>query len=138
MATKIKIITASDFIEVTPDGMMNLEASRQLLIDIAKADPAPADYELLVDFRNTQSDLSLVDLYNLSEELIRHGNTFHRKVALLVLPGVNFDRAHFFETCSFNRGFSINAYMDYESAIRWLNLAENQPDSNVPPGDLSS
>jgi hypothetical protein len=131
MATKIKIITPSDFLEVTPEGIINLDTSKELLIDIAKADPHPADYELLVDFRNTQCDLSIVEVYKLSEELVRHGNTFRRKVALLVLPGVNFDRAKFFETCSRNRGFSINAYMDYENAIRWLLSADDLPDSNV-------
>lgn len=39
MATKIKIITASDFMEVTPDGIVDINTSRQLLVDIAKADP---------------------------------------------------------------------------------------------------
>ena len=133
MATKIKIVTAGDFMEVTPNGMINITTSRQLLVDIAKADPPPADYELLVDFRNTQSDLSITDVYELAAELIRHGDTFCRKVALLVLPGVNFDRAGFFETCSHNRGFSINAYTDYEQAIRWLLSTEDLPDNNVPP-----
>jgi len=132
MATKIKIITSGDFMEVTPSGTININSSRQLLVDIAKADPPPADYELLVDFRITQSDLSITDVYELAAELIRHGDTFRRKVALLVLPGVNFDRAVFFETCSHNRGFSINAYTDYEKAIRWLLSTDDLPDKNVP------
>jgi hypothetical protein len=133
MATKIKIITASDFVEVTPDGIMNITTTRQLLVDIAKAEPPPADYELLVDFRNTQSNLSITDVYQLAAELFKHGDTFRRKVALLVLPGVNFDRASFFETCSHNLGFSINAFTDYENAIRWLLSAEDLPDHNVLP-----
>jgi hypothetical protein len=133
MATNIKIITASDFMEVTPDGIMNLTTSKQLLVDIAKAGKPPADYELLVDFRNTQSDLSIFDLYKLVAELYNHGDTFRRKIALLVLPGGNFDRASFFELCSHNRGFSINAYTDYENAICWLLSSEDIPDSNAPP-----
>ena len=136
MATKIKIITASEFLEVTPGGIMNLDTSRQLLVDIARTDLPPADYELLVDFRNTRSELSVVDVYELAAELVRHGDTFRRKVALLVLPGITFDRAGFFETCSRNRGFSISAYVDYESAMRWLLSAEDLQDSDAPPGDL--
>ena len=120
MATKIKIINASDFMEVTPDGIINMATSKQLLVDIAKAEIPTADYELLVDFRNTQSDLSIVDVYTLAAELYHHGDTFRRKIALLVLPGVNFDLACFFETCSHNKGFLINAYTDYENAMRWL------------------
>ena len=132
MATNIKIITASDFIEVTPDGIINITTSKQILIDISKAEKPPADYELLVDFRNTRSDLSIFDLYELVAELCRHGDTFRRKIALLVLPGVNFDLASFFETCSRNRGFLINAYTDYENAMRWLLSEEDLPDNNVP------
>ena len=92
----------------------------------------PIDYELLVDFRDTQSNLSTLDLYQLANELCQHGDTFRRKVALLVLPGVNFSRASFFETCSHNRGFSVNAFMDYEKAMRWL-LSPDLPENNVPP-----
>jgi hypothetical protein len=125
MATKIKIITAKDFLEVTTDGIINLATSRQLLIDIAKADNIPVDYELLVDFRDTQSKLSISDIYQLAGELVRHGNTFRRKVALLVLPGINFNHASFFETCSHNQGFFINAFTDYEKAMRWILSAED-------------
>ena len=120
MAIKIKVITGTDFIEVTPEGVINLTTSKQLLTAIAKAEDTPVDYELLIDFRDTQGDLSVLDVYQLAAELILYGGTFRRKVALLVLPGINFDRASFFETCSHNRGFSVNAFMDYEKAMRWL------------------
>ncbi len=66
MATKIKIITAKDFLEVTPDGIINLATSRQLIVDIAKAEHLPVDYELLVDFRDTQNRLSITDVYQLA------------------------------------------------------------------------
>lgn len=41
MATKIKSTTAGDFLEVTPDGIINLTTSRQVLVDIAKAENLP-------------------------------------------------------------------------------------------------
>jgi hypothetical protein len=120
MPTKIKIITAGDFFEVTPAGIINLATSRQLLLDIAKAEHPPVDYELLIDFRDTEPLLTVSDLYDLAAELCNHGDTFRRKVALLVVPGINFEQASFFETCSHNLGFSVNAFMDYEKAMRWL------------------
>jgi len=132
MATKIKIITARDFLEVTPDGIINITTSRQLLADIAKAEQGPADYELLVDFRDAHSNLSTIDVYQLAAELCQYGDTFRRKVALLVLPGINFEHAHFFETCSQNRGFLMNAFTDYENAMRWVLSAEDPPNDNVP------
>ena len=127
MATKIKVITAKDFLEVTTDGIINLTTSRQLLIDIAKAEHQPVDYELLVDFRETQSQLSTIDVYQLAAELCQYGDTFRRKVALLVLPGVNFDQASFFETCAHNRGFLVDAFTDFETAVRWLLSSEDAP-----------
>jgi hypothetical protein len=131
VATKIKIIIANDFLEVTPDGIINLTTSRQLLVDIAQAELDPVDYELLVDFRDTQGRLSILDIYQLAAELSQHGNTFRRKVALLVLPGVDFDQARFFETCSHNRGFSVNAFTDYEKAMRWILSMEEFPDNQL-------
>jgi hypothetical protein len=124
VATKLKIITARDFIEITADGIIDITTSRRLLIEIAKAEHHQPDYELLVDFRDTQSQLSITDVYQLAAELCQHGDTFRRKVALVVTPGLNFDHASFFETCSHNQGFSVNAYTDYEKAIRWILTAE--------------
>ena len=120
MATKIKIITTTDFLEVTPTGSIDMATSRQLLVDIARAEHSPVDYDLLIDFRDTTWNMSTFDLYELAHELILHGNTFRRKVAVLVLPGVNFDPASFLETTAHNQGFQVNAFTEYESAIRWF------------------
>lgn len=133
MATKIKIVIAGDFLEVTPEGIIDITTSRQLLVDIAKAEHPAVDYELLIDFRDTKSHLSITDVYQLASELWQHGNTFRRKVALLVLPGLNFDRASFFETCAHNRGFDVDAFMDFETAMRWLLLPEVLPNKISPP-----
>jgi hypothetical protein len=126
MPTKIKIVSACDFLQVTPEGTIDMATSRRLIIDIAKTEHPPADYELLVDFRDTQCTLSLIEVCQLAGELCLQGDTFRRKVALLVLPGFNFDRASFFETCSHNRGFSVNAFTDYEGAMRWM-LSVDEP-----------
>jgi hypothetical protein len=137
MPTKIKLITAQDFLEVTPAGLINLTTSRQLLVEIAKAQQPPADYDLLVDFRDTHSLLSTLNVYQLAAELCQQRDTFRQKVALLVLPGIDFDRASFFETCSLNRGVSVNAFTDYETAMRWLLSAEDLPAAIIPAPPVS-
>ena len=130
MTTKINIVTARDFIEITTHGIINLTTSRKLLADIAQAEHQHEYYELLVDFRDTQSELSTVDVYELAAELIQHGDTFRRKVALVVTPGRNYDHASFFETCSHNRGFLVNAYTEYEEALRWILTPESYSDKH--------
>lgn len=132
MATKIKIITANDFLEVTPEGIINISTSRKLLAEIARIENLPVDYELFVDFRKSQSNLSITEIYQLAAELFQHGEIFRRKVALLVLPGHNFDRAKFFETCTHNRGYSINAFTDYEKAMHWILSDDDEPEKDVP------
>jgi hypothetical protein len=62
--------------------------------------------------------MSSTDIYVLASERCRHGETFRRKVAILVLPGVNIAPATFLETCSHNRGIRANIFTEYESAIR--------------------
>ncbi|MBK7702187.1 MAG: hypothetical protein IPI34_04465 [bacterium] len=125
MATKIKIVTTGDFLEITPEGVIDMATSRQLLVDIAKADRHPVDFDLLIDFRDTQWRMSTFDLYQLASELFAHGDTFRRKVALLVHEGATFDAAAFLETCSHNRGFSVDAFTDFESAMRWFLIPED-------------
>jgi hypothetical protein len=136
MATKIKVITARDFLEVTPDGVIDIDTSRQLLVDIANAEKGFLDYDLLVDFRDALLKMSVVDVYQIVAELPRQISDFMRKVALLVNPGVDFDPASFFETCSHNRGFQINAFSDYEKAMRWLLSGEGT--SSGPPAAMST
>ena len=132
MATKIKLITTSDFLEVMPGGGIDLNVSRQRLLDVARSEQPPADYELLVDFRDTPYPLSLFEMTELASELCQRGDTFRRKVALLVLPGIRFDQASFFETYSLSHGFSVNSFTDCETAMRWMLLAEEAPNPSVP------
>jgi hypothetical protein len=138
MATKIKVVTSGDFLEVTPEGVINIATSRQLLVDIARAEHQPVDYDLLIDFRDTKMHMSTIDLYQLASELTQHGDTFRRKVALLVFPGATFDAAEFFETCSHNRGFEVDAFTDFESAMRWLLTAEDAPGNSTPPNQAEA
>jgi hypothetical protein len=130
MAIKIKIVSAKDFIEVTADGVIDIAASRRLLAEIAKAEHELVDYELLVDFRDTESRLSVTDIYELAAELSERRDIFRGKVALLVMPGLNFNQAQFFEKCSHDRGFLVDAFTDYEKAMRWVLASEKPADSN--------
>jgi anti-anti-sigma regulatory factor len=126
MPTKIKIVTFREFLEVTPEGIVDINTSRQLLRDVAKAENQPIDYDLLIDFRETQWRMSTAEIYQLASELVDYGSNFRRKIAILVLPGINFDPASFLETCSHNRGFKINAFRNFEESIRWLLSSEEE------------
>ncbi len=119
MATNIKIIHASDFIKVTPEGRLDLEKSKKILLEIVSASASLTDYETLLDTRNTQSVLSITDLWYLAEGLFQFRKIFNRKTAILC-PIEGFDHAGFFALCAQNRGYLIKAFSSYENAIQWL------------------
>ena len=120
MAVKIKIIRATDFLQVSPEGELDLDASRRLLVAVASAKRPPADFEVLLDLREVEWDLSTTDIWSLAKELGRHGETFRDKLAVLAAPGEAFDQAEFFELCSQNRGYRVEAFSSFEEAIQWL------------------
>ena len=133
MATKIKFIVTRDFLDVTPDGNINITTSRKLFADIAKAEDHAVDCELLIDLRDTKSLASIFDVYQIEADPSQHGDTpTNRRVALLVLPGTSFDRAGLFEAGPNDRGCSVNAFTDYEKATRWALSEEDLQDSKLP------
>ncbi len=119
MSTNIRIIHAQEFIKATPEGQLNLNKAKELLLEIASASGPSFDYKIILDVRKTQSELSITDLYYLAAELNDLRKAFSRKTAVLC-PLEGFDNAGFFALCAENRGFRINAFTSYEDAIEWL------------------
>jgi hypothetical protein len=120
MATKIKIIRSVDYLSVTDDGAVEFEESKKKLFEIEGAKRPPADYEILLDFRHTQWILSTEEIYSLVHVLINDQDSYRDKIALLLLPGANFDKAYFQELCSRNKGIAVHTFTNYEDAIQWF------------------
>ena len=119
MATSIRIIHARDFIKATPDGLLDLEKSKILLAEIASASAPLGDYEIILDTRKAQIDMSVTDLWYLAAELSNLRKAFQRKTAVLC-PSERFDQAAFFALCAQNRGFQVGAFVTLDEAIEWL------------------
>jgi hypothetical protein len=120
MATKIKIIRSVDYLSVADDGTVEFEESKKRLAGMAEPKRPPADYELLLDFRRTQWILSTDEIFSLVEALINAPDSFRDKIALLVLPGVNFDRTYFEELCADTKGIDVRTFTNYEDAVHWF------------------
>lgn len=58
MATKIKIITTGEFLEVTPSGTIDITTSRQLLVEIVRTEQPP--WSVGMRFPASSRTLSLV------------------------------------------------------------------------------
>ena len=119
MPTNIRIIHAHDFIKATPEGTLDLENSKKLLVEIAADSSTSGDHEILLDTRKAQSELSAADLWYLAAELISFRKALSRKTAVLC-PLKQFDRAGFFAICAQNRGLNVRAFTSFEDAFEWL------------------
>ena len=120
MATLLKIIRSVDYLDISDDGVINFEESRKRLAEIALAEDSPANYEILLDFRRTQWILSTDEIYYLVKVFLDNPETYRDKIALLLLPGVNFDSEYFKELCKQNNGIPIQTFTNYEDAIQWF------------------
>ncbi len=119
MPTNIRIIHARNFIKATPEGHLDLEESKKLLMEIASASAPLVDYEIILDTRKAQTEMSVTDLYYLCTELSNLRKAFSRKTAVLC-PLERFKYAEFFALVAQNRGFPVMAFTSFEDAIEWL------------------
>ena len=119
MPTDIRIIHAQDFIRVTPEGHLDLEKSKELLMEIASASAPLVDYGIILDTRKAEIAMSVTELWLLAAELSQFRKAFSGKTAVLC-PLEKFDYAEFFALCAKNRGLQVRAFTSFEDAIEWL------------------
>jgi hypothetical protein len=124
VATKIKVIRSVDYLSVRDDGSIDFDESRELLRALAEPKRPPADYEMLLDFRRTQWILSTEEIFDLIQVLYHIPDSYREKIALLVLPGVNFDHGIFTEMCAGFSEMTIGTFTNYEDAVHWFYMDE--------------
>lgn len=76
-----------------------------------------------MDFRRTQWILSTEEIYSFIQALILAPDSFRDKLALLVLPGVGFERTLFQELCSDIKEIDVRTFTNYEDAMQWFYIA---------------
>jgi len=61
-------------------------------------------------------------------------------IAFLFLPGADFDDAGFLETCSKNKGMSVDIFSDFEDAIHWFFSTEDavHESSGIKPDPIDT
>jgi hypothetical protein len=115
----VKVIHAHDFVRARPGGVLDLETSEALLLQIAKAADGLDQVEVLIDTRRADGQLGAADLWFLAERLAKHRHAFSGKTAVLC-PIERFDRARFFSLLADSKGFDVEAFTSYEEAMAWL------------------
>lgn len=119
MPINLMVINTKDFIKTTATGILDFAASKQALLDILSHIKQPDEYDVLVDTREAESLLSIIDLYELGETLASAPLLYRSRICVLAPPR-DIDKAGFFETVAVNRGVQIKVFTDFEQAITWL------------------
>ena len=101
MPVNIKVIRPKDFIKTTVTDLLNFEVSKQTLLDIAAQIEQPGQYEVLLDTREAETVLSVVDIFELGQALADH--PFLRRSKIAVLTSMNhMEQARFLEIVTAN------------------------------------
>lgn len=125
---RVQVIKAGDFIKSTPTGDLDKAASKEGLAEIAALGADLQGYTVLIDLREVNSRLSTTDIFELASELVKYGETFRRKTAVLARADHDLDQATFFEDEARGRGFNVKAFTIFEEAILWLSTAPQPPE----------
>ncbi len=120
MKAEIKFVKTKDFIKTTASGQLSLDESKKVLAKLAALNSPDNLHDLLVDIRDTTSVLSLSDIYELVIEVGKQRHAFRKKIAIIIGPKHDIDKARFLEMCASNRGFAVNVFDDFEESVNWL------------------
>src|SRR5580765_1714864 len=122
---------------MTSSGTIDLAASQSALKSLAADPEFDRHYEILLDLRSSDCELSVMDVYEIARYLAWPDPALptRKKIAVLVSGQRAFDHAKFLEVCSTNRGSQIGAFEDYEKASEWLDadLPEDPKETDGMP-----
>jgi len=124
METKYSLFPAKEFIKGTAEGALDLEESKSALRALAKESPSPGQFDMLMDLREAECELSVADVFELVQFMFHHRPSFLGKIAVLVHEEAAFDKAKFLELCAENRGLHVHAFLDLSEAEEWLGLED--------------
>lgn len=117
-----KAFPLKDLIVMTTSGTIDLDGSKAAFKSLAAEPEYRASYEILLDLRDSECELSPMDVFEIATYLSWPDPALppRQKIAVLVSGQGAFDHAKFLEMCSTNRGIKVHAFEDYEKASEWL------------------
>lgn len=120
MDLDIRIIQHNEFLKMKPNGRIDLERSKQLLLRLASLNKPPSKRDVLLDLRQTTNSVTMLHITQLVQMMMTHRDSFRNKLAVLTQPGTHLELAKFMEVYAVNRGFWVAAFDSFEAAIVWL------------------
>ena len=130
MPLELQIIRASEFVRLGAHGYFDLAASKAALALLARACRKRGINQALLDLRALRpgpkpvfSPADLIELVNTFREV---GFTHQQRLAILYHSDPH-HRARLFAFLSTVRGWSVQAFSDFEKAVHWLSSGQATP-----------
>jgi len=125
---EVQLIRAREFIRVGPQGTLDLERSRAILLTLSAACQKRGIERAMLDLRGVRSDFGPEELAECIRMFREIGFPHIQRLAL-VHSGDPHRRVRTLALIASLRGWSVRAFEDFETAFEWLAL------SRVPKND---
>lgn len=122
MSIAYKIITVKDFTETTATGELDLQASYRIVARLTDALQSAGDVNILIDVRGAYSEISVVEITQVLEEMLQLLAGFRNKIAI-VHSNRRPEDAQQAKQLLRMVGLEVDMFNDYQNAIEWLNTA---------------
>ena len=135
MPHELHVIHAGEFIRADPQGTLDMQQSRRILLELATALVERGVDRAILDVRRTRMNppATYAQLYELARAFRQAG--FGERHRLAVLHPLNrVDKAEFFAGCMSGGDWNAAAFDNFEDAFDWLTGADRQDlHEPVPP-----
>lgn len=128
MDADYRIIRWNDIIKANPIGETDLEQSKQVIYDLSVMAQLSKGRPILLDLRETYSDLTPENVRELIEEYAGRPELRHSKLAFLARDDEQLNKVTLAEVFLNVEGFQVAAFTDYEKAITWLQKTKTTDD----------
>ena len=120
-ALSVEYLAQLRVIKVTAKGTLTLEGNNQLVAAALSASSRHGTNLILVDDRNIELDMNIMNIYDLPENNQKLGVNQLLRVALIFRPSEETRRLFkFYEDCSYVRDFQHRVFVDEAEALQWL------------------
>jgi extradiol dioxygenase family protein len=120
MDAEFQLIRVGDYFTPKQNGEIDFNDSIKILKKVAEQNGNGKAKNMLVDVRDFVTVLSVPEIYEVVTELGKYRGQFNMKIAVVYGPQYDEEKTRFFEMSAQNRGFIINAFTDYDEAVKWL------------------
>lgn len=121
MSCSLTLYRPSEFIRKTASGSMDLAKSLEAVHKLAEAAGFHQESHILIDLRQTESNISHLEQMKLAMEFGNYRHLFHNKIAMLI-PALSdrIEKANLMKRCMEAEGFEMKVFLDFEHAIEWF------------------